>query len=144
MSALNAAPDFFQEEGDDASRDQVRWLFREIGLDDAFFARLLRIGDREFRQWRVGEAALDPPHNKTLQDFWRTIRHLLSFLNLEQSRLKTLFETPFPVRRGQGEPIMPPWAGFTLRDFLAEHGAEAIKAVESWVTMLRFGNPYAA
>ncbi len=33
--------DFFLEETPDAQRAQVDWLTREIGLDSAFFAKLL-------------------------------------------------------------------------------------------------------
>jgi len=36
---LTIVPDFFQEETEEAIREQVNWLIREVGVDDSFFTR---------------------------------------------------------------------------------------------------------
>jgi hypothetical protein len=37
----SAVPDFFQEETADALRAQVGWFARELGVEDAFFEKVL-------------------------------------------------------------------------------------------------------
>jgi len=41
-------PDFFQEETADALRAQVDWLVREVGIDSAFFEKLLGADEAMF------------------------------------------------------------------------------------------------
>jgi hypothetical protein len=137
-------PDFFQEETEDALREQVAWLVREIGVDDSFFVRLLRTDAAVFADWRASGAPLSPENAQTLRSLWRTMLHLLSFLNFEEDRVRALFRCFVPApRRGEGPPLAPPWSGSTLQGFLERGGAEAIDRVEYWVTAFRFGDPYA-
>ena len=51
-------PDYFQEEGEVALRERVRWLEEEVGLGAPFFRRLLRTDEEGFERWKAGEAAL--------------------------------------------------------------------------------------
>jgi hypothetical protein len=137
-------PDFFQEETEEALREQVQWLIREVGVDDSFFARLLRVDEDTFAAWRSSQADLVAEGAHTLRSFWRLTLHLLSFLNCEEDRVRDLLQCPIPAsRRGEDSPVRPPWSGSTLRAFLETGGTPAIAQVECWVTGLRFGDPYA-
>jgi hypothetical protein len=141
----STVPDFFQEETADARRAQVDWLVREIGVDDAFFAKLLGTGEGTFSRWREGGAPLPAGGEETLRDLWRAVLHLLSFLNFDPVRVRDLFQKSMPTyAAGTGSPLTPPWGGMSLRAYLERARAEGIGKVASWVTGLRFGDPYAA
>jgi hypothetical protein len=124
---LGPVPDFFQEETEDALRQQAEWLIREIGVDDSFFSRLLRTDAAAFADWRASRAPLSPENAQTLRALWRTMLHLLSFLNFEEDRVRALFRCFVPApKRGEGPPLAPTWSGSTLQGFLETGGADAI------------------
>jgi hypothetical protein len=138
-------PDFFQEETADALRCQVDWLAREVGVDDAFFAKLLGTDLATFSNWRVLNADLPPEGEETLRRLWRTVLHLLSFLNFDEVRVRGLFRHTLPLAPPAGEGAMtPPWSGSSLKGYLERAGVGAIEKVDGWVTGLRFGDPYSA
>jgi hypothetical protein len=138
-------PDFFQEETAEALRLQVEWLTSEIGVDDSFFGRLVGTDPATLGRWRRGEADLPPDGEETLRSLWRTMLHLLSFLNLDRERVRELFGQLMPARPpGDRSSVSPPWSGTTLRAYLERDRAGGIEAVDRWVTGLRFGDPYAA
>jgi hypothetical protein len=141
----STVPDFFQEETPDALRSQVGWLVREVGVDDAFFERLLNTDRQTFSGWREGRATLPPGGEETLRDLWRAVLHLLSFLNFDQARVRDLFQNTMPPDpSGTGSPVTPPWSGTSLKAYLERARAEGIGKVTAWVSGLRFGDPYAA
>src|SRR5262245_48742267 len=112
---LAAVPDYFQEDTEEALREQVQWLVREVGLDDSFFAHLLRVDEDTFGDWRSSQASLALEGAQTLRSFWHMTLHLLSFLNCEEGRLRDLLQQPVPARRrGEELPLTPPWSGSTL------------------------------
>jgi hypothetical protein len=142
---LSTVPDYFQEETEEALREQVSWFIRAVAIDDSFFARLLRLDEGMFASWRSARAPLSSEDEQTLRNFWQLTLHLLSFLNCDEPRLRDLFQQFLPAaRRGEGSPPAPPWSGTTLKGFLETGGARAIDQVDGWVTGLRFGDPYAA
>jgi hypothetical protein len=141
----STVPDYFQEETESALREQVVWLMSTVGVDEAFFGRLLRMDAATFAAWRASQAPLPPEDLQSLHDLWHMTLHLLSFLGFQEVRLRDLFQNFLPAaRRREGSPLAPPWSGTTLRGFLETGGAEAIDQVNRWVTGLRFGDPYAA
>jgi hypothetical protein len=140
----STVPDFFQEDTPDALRCQVEWLIREVGVDDAFFARLVGTDEASFSGWRSLEDALPPGGEETLRGLWRTVLHLLSFLGFDRSRTRDLFLRPMPASAGGTSPLTPPWSGASLKDYLERARAEGIEHVDGWVTGLRFGDPYSA
>src|SRR4051794_12615468 len=108
---LSTVPDFFQEETEEALREQVNWLVREVGMDDSFFARLLRLDVETIAGWRSGRTFLAAEDLQTLRIFWYMTLHLLSFLGSEEARLRDLFQQFLPApRRGEGSPLAPPWS----------------------------------
>jgi TIR domain len=136
-------PDYFQNEGDDAQRSRVGWLGLQAGLEDAFFSRYLRVNETAFEQWLNHSALLPPGADVDLRALWRTVQHLLSFLNFDSQRVKTLLLHRVPgVSPGQVTSIAPPWAGSSLIDYLEENGAQVLPEIDRWVTALRFGDPY--
>lgn len=138
-------PDFFQENDEDALRSQVDWLVRSIGADDKFFAAVLGISDDQFAQWRAAQCSLGAQERETLNSIWQTVLHLMSFLNMDASRLWLLFDSTLPpVTKKERVSIAAPWAGSSLRVFLDGKSGPGVEAVRRWVTGLRFGNPYAA
>ncbi len=139
-------PDFFQEETPDAIRHQVDWLIRELGLDDTFFAKLLATNASKISKWRRHDASDLPAGGiETLRLLWQTMLHLLSFLNFDQARVRDLFQQTTKVGPAGGRSsLTPPWGGSSLKAYLEKSGAEAIEKVDTWVTGLRFGDPYAA
>jgi hypothetical protein len=145
MMAPASVPDFFQEETPDALRCQVDWLAREIDVDDSFFARLLRTDEATISNWRRLDTTLPAGGNETLQLLWRTMLHLLSFLNFDQARVRDLFQHTTLAGSTIGEsPLIPPWGTSSLKAYLEASGVSAIEKVDGWVTGLRFGDPYAA
>jgi hypothetical protein len=141
----STVPDYFQEDTPDALRCQVEWLIREVGVDDAFFARLVDADEATFSGWRSLDAALPPRGEETLRSLWRAVLHLLSFLNFDRSRTRDLFLQAMPaVAPGAESPLTPPWSGASLKAYLERARADGIERVDGWVTGLRFGNPYAA
>jgi len=137
-------PDYFQDEGDAALRCRVEWLTREVGVQDAFFSKHLRVNETAFRRWRNDSVPLPPGSEGDLRALWRTVQHLFSFLNFDSQRVKTLLEYCVPgVSRGTAAGLIPPWSGWSLICYLEEHGPRALPEVDRWVTTLRFGDPYA-
>jgi hypothetical protein len=105
-------PDFFQEETADALRCQAAWLVDEVGVDNAFFAKLVGTDEVTFRNWRVRDTDLPPEAEETLRHLWRTVLHLLSLLNFDRARVRHLFQHTMPVGpAGERSPVAPPWAG---------------------------------
>jgi hypothetical protein len=137
-------PDFFQDEGDAALRSRVEWLVSQVGVQDPFFSKYLRVNETAFRQWRNDSAPLPPGSEVALRALWRTIQHLFSFLNFDSQRVKTLLEHRVsgvsPVSLAG---LAPPWAGSSLIDYLEEHGSHGLPEVDRWVMTIRFGDPYA-
>jgi hypothetical protein len=141
----STVPDFFQEETAGALRAQVDWLVREVGVEDAFFEKVLGTDEVTFSRWREFGAPLPPGGEETLRDLWRAVLHLLSFLNFDPARVRDLFQKPMPTcTSGTGSPLTPPWTGTSLKAYLERAGADGIGKVTGWVTGLRFGDPYAA
>jgi len=137
-------PDFFQDEGDTALRHRVEWLEREVGVRDAFFPRHLRVSEAVFRRWLDASEPLPPGPQGELRHLWKTVLHLLSFLNFDQERVRTLLEHHVPESSsGVAAGLAPPWSGTSLIDYLEERGPHALREVDRWVTALRFGDPYA-
>jgi hypothetical protein len=143
--AQSTVPDFFQEETEDALRAQVDWLIRHVGVDDAFFERLLGTAEVTFSGWREFGALLPPGGAETLRDLWRAVLHLLSFLNFDESRVRDLFQKTMPAHTSNmGSPLTPPWRGASLKAYLERTRADGIGKMADWVTGFRFGDPYAA
>jgi hypothetical protein len=141
----STVPDFFQEETAEALRAQVDWLVREVGVDDAFFEKLVGTEEGTFSRWREFSAPLPPGGEETLRDLWRAVLHLLSFLNFDPVRVRDLFQQTMPTHAsGRGSPLIPPWSGTSLKAYLERARADGIGKVVGWVTGLRFGDPYAA
>jgi hypothetical protein len=138
-------PDFFQDESEPAQRLQVEWLERHAGLNKLFLADLLRVDTRTFDGWLGGELSLPAAAQGGLCALWRTLLHLLSFVNFDEERLRVLLDHPVPVQTADAvSPFVPPWSGSTLRAHLEARGLPALVEVDRWVTSFRFGDPYAA
>jgi hypothetical protein len=134
---------FFLEETPDAQRAQVDWLTREIGLDSAFFDKLLDTDEATFSSWREVRGPL-PPHGKEiLRELWRLMLHLLSHQGSDLSRLRALLYETMPTCPWGKHPGLPPWSGTSLKSYLEQTRADGIDKVGYWVEGLRFGNPYA-
>jgi hypothetical protein len=142
--AESTVPDFFQEETSAALRCQTDWLARAVGVDDAFFARLVGTDEATWLSWRADGADLPRDGEETLRSLWRTVLHLLSFANFDSLAVRYFFQYTWPARPVGSVPLWPPWGGSSLKTYLAAGGAEAIEKVDAWVTGFRFGDPYAA
>jgi len=146
IDPLSPVPDFFQEEGEQALRSQIQWLEEHLGFTDQFFATFLSTTESSFRDWRLDRAALSHERQFHLSGLWRTVLHLLSFMNLDEKRIRTLLDRHIPLEDEDSGPrryyLTPPWIGSSLRSYLEERGLEALVNVDRWVSMFRFGNPY--
>ena len=85
-------PDYFQEDSEEALRSRVQWLEAEISLGDPFFARLLRADEGTFTRWREHRAALAGCQLAELCETWEMMMHILSFVNFDSGRARTLLE----------------------------------------------------
>jgi DNA-binding transcriptional regulator YiaG len=138
----DSVPDYFQEEGETAQRAQVEWLQQRLGMSDSFFAKFLRTDESSLRDWRVQQSALPEDRQGDLRRLWRTVLHLLSFMNLDEQRIKTLLEhhASHKLSRDRTHPLAPPWSGSSLKSYLKEQGPAVLDDVDRWVTAFRFGN----
>lgn len=133
-------PDFFQDESSDSLRSQADWLVRHIGLDDSFFAKLLDTDDSTIADWRQRGGNLSHPQEEIFRQFWRTILHLLSFLNLDDARLRELFLQSFAARPvARPSTLLPAWSGESLKTYLEREREHGIPQVDRWFTGFRFG-----
>jgi hypothetical protein len=139
-------PNFFREDDEPALRSQAGWAERHLGLSDGFFARFLRIPESSFQDWRLARGELSSDRQDGLRAFWRTVLHLLSFMNMSEQRITGLLERQIPLADewGRRHPLAPPWSGSSLRSYLEERGADVLPDVDDWVLGFRFGNPYAS
>ena len=145
MLEPSIVPDFFQEETRDALRSQVEWLTDEIGLDNAFLAKLLETNDDTLSNWRLRDTDLPAGGEDTLRRFWYMTLHLLSFLNFDLDRVRELFQHAVPARlKDEVSPVAPPWSGMTLKEYFERTGDLAVEKVDCWITGLRFSDPYGA
>lgn len=142
-----SVPGFFQDESDVGLRAQAHWIDEELGLGDAFLARLapsrraggraLEATGRPVASWRGGREVLREP--------WRMVGHMLSFQGMQAPRVRGLLE--YVVERTpevMHSPALPPWVGGSIRSYLEANGASAIADVTYWVTGFRFADLYAA
>jgi hypothetical protein len=140
---MTTVPDFFQDESEEALRSQVEWQGRHLGLGDSFFARLLREDQRRFSSWVRNADALSRDKEDVLRDWWGTVLHLLSFENFDEERVRALLErTARPGPPARPSVFDPPWST-SLKEYLENHGADAIPEVNRWVESFTFGDPYA-
>lgn len=141
---MTSVPDFFQEESEEALRSQVDWLEKHIRLANSFFAKILREDEGVFSAWRRMSGALAPDKETVLRDWWHTVLHLLSFQNFDEQKVRTLLEQSAPARPQAGRSVFsPPWSASSLKEYLEDHGPDAIREVDRWVESFRFGDPYA-
>jgi hypothetical protein len=141
----STVPDFFQEETPDALRSQVDWLGREVSIDSASLAKIVGTDEMTFSNWRLLDTDLPPGGEETLRTLWRTVLHLLSFLNFDESRVRELFLRTMPANSsGNESSVTPPWSGTSLKTYLEQNRTTGIEKVDGWVTGLRFGETYAA
>jgi hypothetical protein len=135
-------PDYFQEDSEDALRSRVQWLEAEVGLDDPFFAKLLRTDEETFTRWKERQAALPPGELLALQEVWDMMMHVLSFVNFDSGRARRLLEHVPPAALGpSGASQVQPWTGSSIKTYLEAHGPGAVDDVNRWVTSFRFGAP---
>ncbi len=139
-------PDYFQDEGEPAQRSQVKWLERQMGMGDVFFAKFLHTEEGSFRGWREHRESLSPEQQENLRGLWQTMLHLLSFLNFDAQQVRNLLdhEVPSEVLCVRESPLFPSWRGSSMRAYLAEKGTTALAEIDRWVTAFRFGDPYTA
>jgi hypothetical protein len=141
---VNMVPDFFQDEGEEALRAQVKWQREHLGLDDSFFAKLLGEDRRRFSSWQNDADALAPSEEDVLRDWWQTVLHLLSFQSFDEKKLRSMMEQTRPMgSSNERSPFSPPWSASSLRTYLEDRGLEAIAEVNRWLESFRFGDPYA-
>ncbi len=138
-----AIPDFFQDESEEALRSQVEWQSGHLGLEDSFFARLLREDPRIFSGWRRDADALTRGKEDVLRDWWQTVLHLLSFQSFDEEKVRALLEQTAPTHlRAEPSVFSPAWSTSSLKEYLENLGPEAIAEVNRWVESFRFGDPY--
>jgi hypothetical protein len=133
---------FFQEDTEAALMHQVDWLQKHAQLSDQFFLNLLKIDERTFSRWKIGDEALSETLREHLREFWQMTLHLLSFVNFDLRLLNMMVEHSSGANAGAARPTFdPPWLGTSLRAYLETHGIAGTRKVNQWVQTMRFGNP---
>ena len=141
---ITTVADFFQDESDEALRDQVKWQHEHLGLDDGFFAKLLSEDRRRFSFWVEDADTLAPDKVDVLRDWWQTVLHLLSFQSFDEEKLRSLLEQTRPIgSSNEASPFSPPWSASSLKAYLENGGPVAIAELNRWLESFRFGDPYA-
>lgn len=137
-----AVEEFFQDESEEAQRQQVRWAGENLALGEDFFARFLRTPRETIRNWLREECDLPATRRKNLGKLWNSLRHLLSFNGSDAARLRASLRHRVPTG-GTVQGRLPKWAGVSLVDYLEREGAHATSEVDDWILSFRFGDPYA-
>ena len=139
---MSVAP-FFQEDTEAALMQQVEWLQKNAQLSDQFFLNLLRVDERIFSRWRVGDEVLSEHLREHLREFWQMTLHILSFVNFDLRLLKMMLEHSIDAKLGSARSAFdPPWLGTSLRAYLETNGIAGARKVNQWVQTMRFGDPY--
>jgi hypothetical protein len=134
---------FFQEDTETALMQQVEWLQKHAQLSDQFFLNLLKVDERTFSRWRIGDEALSEHLREHLREFWQMTLHILSFVNFDLRLLKMVVEHSIDTKVGSARSAFdPPWLGASLRAYLETHGIAGTRKVNQWVQTMRFGDPY--
>ena len=121
---------------------KVDWLQNELGLSDGFFSAFLGVAPQAFASWRRREGQLSTEQNAELAELWRTMLHLLSFVNFDTGRLAKMVGHHSTRPPGDSETSFdPPWVGTTMKLYLEAEGVAGTRAVDTWVQGLRFGEP---
>ena len=137
-------PDFFQDDSEEALRAQVNWQHEHLGLDDSFFAKLLREDRHRFSSWQMSADTLVPEKEDVLRDWWRTVLHLLSFQGFDHGKLRSLLVQTGPIGSStEASAFSPAWTASSLKGYLENRGPAAIAEVNRWLESFRFGDPYA-
>jgi hypothetical protein len=142
---MSLVPDFFQDESDEALREQVKWQREHLGLDHIFFAKLLGEDGSRFTSWQMDADTLAPEKEDVLRAWWHTVLHLLSFQSFDEERLRSLLKQTRAAGASndtETSPFSPPWSASSLKAYLEERGPEAIAEVNRWLESFRFGDPY--
>src|SRR6185312_10941057 len=63
-------PSFFRDNREPAIRQRTYWLSNNLGLDDAFFASLLKVKEQQFRNWKYEHGQLPEAKLNELREFW--------------------------------------------------------------------------
>src|ERR1700680_4635623 len=136
---MTTVPDFFQEESEEDLRSQVQWQVNHPGLGHRFFGRVPREDQHHCSSWTRNAAALTSDKEDVLRDWWRTVLHLLSFQNFDEEKVRALLERTAPTGPQAGQSVFsPPWSASSLKEYLENHGPDAIPEVNRWVESFRF------
>jgi len=139
---MQVAP-FFQEDTEAALMHQVEWLQKYAQLSDQFFLNLLRVDERLFSHWRIGDEDLSEDVRGHLREFWQMTLHILSFVNFDLRLLKMMLEHSVDAKVGAvSSAFDPPWLGTSLRAYLETNGIAGARKANQWVQTMRFGDPY--
>jgi hypothetical protein len=139
---MSVAP-FFQEDTEAALMQRVEWLQKNAQLSDQFFLNLLRVDERIFSRWRIGDETLSEDLQEHLREFWQLTLHILSFVNFDLRLLKMMLEHSIDAKVGSASSAFdPPWLGTSLRAYLETNGIAGARKVNQWVQTMRFGDPY--
>jgi hypothetical protein len=139
---MHVAP-FFQKDTEVALRQQVVWLKKHAQLSDQFFLNLLKVDERIFFSWRIGDETLPEDFQEHLKEFWQMILHILSLVNFDLALLKMMIEHSIDTKEGSvNSAFDPPWVGTSLRAYLETNGIAGTRRVNQWVQTMQFGDPY--
>jgi len=139
---MEYAPDFFMSETPTAQRSRAQWMEEKLGLDSEFLAKVLGIEVSVVQQWRSKRLRLSPETDRLFRDLWGMVLHLYSLCGGNVERLHPMVHESGDWNRVASHPLLPPWVGSSMKDFLEQMGVEGIRKVEDWVMTFRFGNPY--
>jgi hypothetical protein len=143
-SSFRAFPAFFQGTEEADRRGQVKWLQENLELNRLFFCHLLDLSEIDLDQWMKGETRLKEDRLDLLKDFWQLNLHVLSLLGFRLVAARELFDAAATERPTPAELISsPPWAGKSMREYVAHQRKEAIHEATRWITSFRFSDPYA-
>jgi hypothetical protein len=134
-------PTFFRDGGEPSLIKRAEWLREKLGLDDAFFARLLGVEDEQFYRWRISGGALREEKLSEFREFWEVILHLLSFFNLDISQVRNFIEHE-EEERPVKLPFDPPWVGTSVRAYLAITGRGGAQKLNRWIQSFQFADRY--
>ena len=135
--------EYFQSDTEDAQRHQVAWAKDHLSIDTGFFANFLKVDEVKFSGWMAKHESLHTEQREHLAELWRTILHLMSFMNSDTSRVKQLLRhRVLPEKHSAIR--LPKWTGTSMLSFLEREGPPATRVVDEYVIAFRFGDLYAS
>src|SRR5262245_60789583 len=117
--------DFFHDNSETGLLKRVGWLMEHAHLPYSFFAGLLRIDEKRFSLWAMGNGSIAERQKDTLNQFWNLHLRILELFDFDTREVRRVYAHVDHSRTTEYGTV-PPWKGLSLQSYIEKHGLQAI------------------